>query len=244
MAAESLRDELMQLAGVADAEVDDGADSPTGVRVRLEPDADARLVGVEVQRVLASHGLRSRITDSGDDEALAAEPLEAATEPLEAATEPTEDEPAPVAELDDTAAEAAEPVPPDVPPPPPTPPPVAPAPGPAADAVQAGLASVGVEESADKVEVTATAGDGRIVTQPAEPTEDGLITAAVSAVGTLADGTPPELVSVTPIEAEGARALALVLRRNDGSLVAGAAVVRVGIGYAAGRATWTALREG
>jgi len=71
MAAEILRDELLALAGVAEAEIDDGGDTPSGVRIRLTPDADARTVGVEVQRVLASHGMRSRVT--ADDDAAEAE---------------------------------------------------------------------------------------------------------------------------------------------------------------------------
>jgi hypothetical protein len=61
---ETLRRELMTLDGVAAAEVDDGAAAePSGVRVRLMPGADARAVGVQVQRVLASHGLRSRVSE-------------------------------------------------------------------------------------------------------------------------------------------------------------------------------------
>ena len=111
MAAENLREELMSLDGVAGAEVDESQDSPSGVRVRLEPDADARIVGVEVQRVLASHGMRSRIT--GDEEA--GPEADAQPEP------PTEVAAAVVPE------EAAEllPTPPSVPPPPLEPPPTA-----------------------------------------------------------------------------------------------------------------------
>lgn len=56
----SLRDELLAIDGVLDAEVDDAL-SPGGVKVRLESGADASSVGSRVQEVLATHGLRSRV---------------------------------------------------------------------------------------------------------------------------------------------------------------------------------------
>lgn len=61
VAADSLRDDLLALPGVAEAEVDGDGTSPAGVRVRLAAGADAGPVGVEVQRVLAAHGMRSRV---------------------------------------------------------------------------------------------------------------------------------------------------------------------------------------
>lgn len=61
---DTLHHELMGLPGVAAAEVSQTAGAaPAAVTVRLAPGADARSVGVAVQRVLASHGLRSRVTD-------------------------------------------------------------------------------------------------------------------------------------------------------------------------------------
>lgn len=70
MAAESLRDELLALPGVAAVELDGEGAAPSGVRVRLAPDADPERVGLDVQRVLAAHGMRSRVDDSA-----VAEPL-------------------------------------------------------------------------------------------------------------------------------------------------------------------------
>jgi len=261
--AESLREELMELDGVAEAEVDEAADSPSGVRVRLEPDADARLVGVEVQRVLASHGLRSRITAQDDQED--EEESEPATAPdsepeAEAAPEAGPEagpEPVPEPAPEDVDDEQPEPLmepapipPPTIPPPRLTPPPVVPTtepapaePPPATAAGEAGLASVSVDESRDGVAVTATATDGRLVTQRSDATEAGMFAAAVSAVGTLAEGSPPELISVTPIDANGAQAITVVLERADGTKIAGAAVVKVSAGFAVGRATWAALRD-
>jgi hypothetical protein len=55
-------DQLTRLPGVDTADVDDDGASPQSVRVRLHSGADARAVGVEVQRLLASYGLRSRIS--------------------------------------------------------------------------------------------------------------------------------------------------------------------------------------
>ena len=66
MATESLREALLALPGVAEADVDETSGAPSGVRVTLAPEADGGVVGAEVQRVLATHGLRSRIT-AGDE---------------------------------------------------------------------------------------------------------------------------------------------------------------------------------
>jgi hypothetical protein len=82
---ETLHQELMSLVGVAAAEVDgSGESAPSGVRVRLIPGADARAVGVQVQRVLASHGLRSRVSD----EEIVAPPERGAVEGESSATLP------------------------------------------------------------------------------------------------------------------------------------------------------------
>ena len=64
MAADSLRDELLALPGVAEVELDGEAGAPAGVRIRLAVDADPDRVGLEVQRVLAAHGMRSRVDGS------------------------------------------------------------------------------------------------------------------------------------------------------------------------------------
>jgi len=64
VAAPSLRDELLGLPGVAEVELDGESGAPSGVRIRLAPDADPDEVGLEVQRVLAAHGMRSRVDGS------------------------------------------------------------------------------------------------------------------------------------------------------------------------------------
>ncbi|MBN2114301.1 MAG: hypothetical protein JW785_09265 [Acidimicrobiia bacterium] len=71
VAAPSLRDELLGLPGVAEVELDGEGSAPSGVRIRLAPDADPDRVGLEVQRVLAAYGMRSRV----DGTAVAPPPL-------------------------------------------------------------------------------------------------------------------------------------------------------------------------
>jgi len=66
VAAQSLREQLLALPGVAEAEVDGDDGAPLGVRIRLASEADAESVGGEVQRVLAARGMRSRV-GAGDE---------------------------------------------------------------------------------------------------------------------------------------------------------------------------------
>ncbi|GMQ84486.1 MAG: hypothetical protein BMS9Abin07_0050 [Acidimicrobiia bacterium] len=64
LATDTLRDELLSLPGVESAVVEGDAMTPQGVRVRLATGVDAAVVGEEVQRVLAAHGLRSEMASS------------------------------------------------------------------------------------------------------------------------------------------------------------------------------------
>ncbi len=61
MTADLLRDELLRVPGVESAAIEGDSLTPQGVRVRLSAGVDATAVGVEVQRVLAAHGLRSEM---------------------------------------------------------------------------------------------------------------------------------------------------------------------------------------
>jgi len=65
LAALSLREQLLALPGVAEAEVDGEDAAPAGVRIHLAPDADAAAVGAEVQQVLSARGMRSRLGREG-----------------------------------------------------------------------------------------------------------------------------------------------------------------------------------
>jgi len=237
VAAESLREELLSLPGVAEAEIDESGESPSGVRVKLTPDADARRVGVEVQRILASHGLRSRVSDDDD----------------EAVEEPA---PSPIIALPTMPAQADVERPPSAPPPPPsTPPPSSPpptaappipetaaAPVPAA-APGAGLAAIRTEERRDGIAVTAVSTDGRTVTERGVATIEGLMRAVVLATGALADGRAPKVLSIERTLPNGSEAIMVVVERFDGTRGAGAAMVRAARAYAVGRATWSAMRS-
>jgi len=237
VAESNLRDELLQLPGVAEAEVDESGDSASGVRVRLAPDADARLVGAEVQRVLAAHGMRSRVT--GADEKTEPEESSGDAAPV---PPPAIEAPAPqeiIAAMPPPIAAVSAPS---------TPPSVAtiepPREAPPSAAVDAGLASLRVEESSEGLAVTAVFTDGRTLTQRSGPSEEGMYEAVVSAVGALADGHPPALVSVDGTVAGGSEVMTVVLERADGTRAAGAAVVKASKAFAVARATWSALRGG
>jgi hypothetical protein len=228
MSVDTLRDELLSLPGVADADVEVEGAAPANVRVRLHPEADPRAVGADVQRVLASHGMRSRV--SGDEPAAA----------TPAAAPPVMRPP-------------AEPPPPPRPVmPPPLPEPIVtapPAPAPiSAEAAMAGgvvanLASLTVEESQDGVTVVATATDGRRFSQRTVAAEDAVAAAVVAVVGALADGRPPRLLTTLLGAAEGTEVVTVLVERVDSTRIAGAAVVKAGRPYAVARATWSALRS-
>ncbi|MDJ0961873.1 MAG: hypothetical protein QNJ88_14560 [Acidimicrobiia bacterium] len=59
--ADSLQDELLSIPGIASAEFEGSEEHPVGVRVQLAVGADPDQVGQAVQRVLASHGMRSQM---------------------------------------------------------------------------------------------------------------------------------------------------------------------------------------
>jgi hypothetical protein len=216
MAGHGLHEELMSLRGVIGAEVDpNGEAGPAGVRVRLAPGADARGVGVEIQRVLASYGLRSRVAE---DEIFVASDAAAAPPPEDAddVARPAAGEHAETATPSPETRRAATGVP--------------------------GLASLVVEETMDAVTVTATTTDGRRFSERGEASDAGLARAVVAVVGVLVDGRPSRLLSMSTSEAEGSAILTVLIERAGGARAAGAAVVRAGVPYAVARATWSCLR--
>lgn len=215
MVAHGLHEELMSLRGVAGAEVEaNGEGGSAGVRVRLAPGADARAVGVEVQRVLASHGLRSRVAE---DEIFIASDTDLS----------------PSRDADDAAASGpSEDVEAEAPPPKMS----------AAPTGVPGLASLIVEETMDTVTVTATTIDGRRFSERGEPSDAGIARAVVAVVGVLVDGRPSRLLSMSTSEAEGSTILTVLIERAGGARAAGAAMVRAGVPYAVARATWSCLR--
>lgn len=59
-----LRNELLSLPGVEQAEFDGDSAAPAGVRIRLSPGVDPAVIGEEIRRVLSVHGLRQEIDDA------------------------------------------------------------------------------------------------------------------------------------------------------------------------------------
>jgi len=228
VASSNLRDELRAIPGVADAAVDDVAGEPSDVRVRLRPDADPARVGIEIQRILASHGMRSRVAGRPapfvdapvglptPEPGLGPDSMPGApSPPLDRVDDP--DAPVPVGEFGPPprAAEDDRPV----------------------------LASLALEESAEQVVVTAVASNGMRFTRRAADTTDAALSAAVAAaVGALAEGRPQRLLWVSTETVDGSEVVTVVLEKVDGGRVAGAAVVRAGKAFAVARATFAALR--
>lgn len=66
MPGTTLRDDILAIPGIDNAELDGDGSTPDGVRVRLAFGADPKRVGREVRRVLALHGMRSQLTDVPD----------------------------------------------------------------------------------------------------------------------------------------------------------------------------------
>ena len=62
----TLRDDILAIPGIDNAELDGDSVTPDGVRVRLAFGADSQRVGREVRRVLALHGMRSQLTGVPD----------------------------------------------------------------------------------------------------------------------------------------------------------------------------------
>ncbi len=226
MAAETLQSELLAVPGVASAEVDiaEGA-LPAGVKVSLSPDADARRVGVEVQRVLAAHGMRSRFSSGGDADS------EVLPEVPPIPQLPDDVEPSPVMPpppIDASTAPSIEPVPP--------PPLVAP---PEQIAVSAVL-SVSVEERSDGRTASVVLTDGRRASRAIGFDSDELDTAIIAATAE-AVGVSVTRAAVEWLEVDDGNVVTVVIRRADDSLGAGAGVVRSGRAFAVGIATRSAL---
>lgn len=217
---QTLQSDLLAVPGVESAEVDitDGA-APAGVKVRLAPDADARRVGVEVQRVLAAHGMRSRFSDA--DEVPTEPPLQSPPIP----SPDTPSSPPPEAPSAPVPVVASVPTPPAVAPPMPV-------------SVSA-IESVSVEERVDGLSATVVLADGAQATR-AVAEEEELDAAVVAAVAeaTRQSATP---AAIEWLEVDGGSVVTVVLDTGEGSLAAGAGVKRVGRAYAVAIATRLAL---
>ena len=231
MGAETLQIELLGVPGVSSAEIDAGDGTiPAGVKVSLSPDADARRVGIEVQRVLAAHGMRSRFS-SGEEDPPAVPPT-AVSPP----TPPVPESPPPVAvpimePESEPVAEAVEPAP--------EPPSEA---SPSVRSIPE-LQSVSVEERADGLTASVVLSNGRAASRAidadlgAEGLDAAIVGAVVEAAG---ESVTPKAVEWLDID-EGT-VVTVVVEREDGSLGAGAGVKKIGRAFAVGTATRSALQ--
>ncbi len=227
MSADALRKELMAVPGVVDAEVDGDAVTPSGVRVKLDQAADPAIVEESVRRILASHGMRSRLGPM-------ASPSSGPPPPPGAPGAGRSGAVVPIASFEtvESAPSPAESLPPERPP-------LHPAPQPAEPA----LDQIAVVETRDGVVVTATTVDGRSESRRARWSEGELNEAVIAAVAALVGNEPQPLVlGVEERELGGVATVMVVLERAGGKRVAGAAVVEAGAPFALGKAVWAALQ--
>jgi len=240
--ARSLRSELMSIEGIAAAELDGSDEAPLGVRVQLAAGADAESVGREVERVLASHGMRSH-RPGGEEATTETRDEVAATETGSVVGPGSGPPPPPGAESNGATAD------------------VVPMRGaaaraavswpiadgqpvtharPLAETPERSLDSVSVEEGRDGIAVRVVAGDAA-VTRHVGGGPDGLDTAIVSAL-TEALGVEADLIAVQRGEAGGAKIVTVLLEVAGSGQQVGSAVVGAGAAYAVALAAWRALR--
>ncbi|MDP8959245.1 MAG: hypothetical protein M3N51_08620 [Actinomycetota bacterium] len=207
---------LLMVTGVAEVQLKGNEERPSAVRVLLQPGADAGSVLEDVQRVLADHGLRVRLA-----------PPRVKLEPL-LPPPPPSGRSAPLASPHDDRQVAEQ-----------TPP----TPGPRQQEA-AELDFVRVEESAERLRVTAGRSDGATITRQGRPSPRDLQQTIVTAVAALAvpEGErAPTLVSLKEAEVAGHRVLTVVMENEDGRLQTGSSVVEGGWAFALARAVWMAV---
>jgi hypothetical protein len=226
--AETLQIELLGVPGVSAAEIATGDGAiPAGVKVSLSADADARRVGIEVQRILAAHGMRSRFSSDKEEDS----PLPPSVDDS-SPTPPVPEVSPPVAApptVSPPVAVVVEPVP--------EPPPNAP-PAPAVE-----LRSVSVEERMDGLTASVVMSDGGAASRviAAGLGTEELDAAVVGAVAEAA-GESVTAKAIEWLEIDERTVVTVVVEREDGSLGAGAAVTAIGQAFAVGTATGAALQ--
>jgi hypothetical protein len=227
--AETLQIELLGVPGVSAAEIATGDGAiPTGVKVSLSADADARRVGIEVQRILAAHGMRSRFSSDKEEDS----PLPPSVDDS-SPTPPVPEVSPPVAApptVSPPVAVVVEPVP--------EPPPNAP-PAPAVE-----LRSVSVEERMDGLTASVVMSDGGAASRviAAGLGTEELDAAVVGAVAEAA-GESVTARAIEWLEIDERTVVTVVVERGDGSLGAGAGVTKIGRAFVVGTATSAALQS-
>lgn len=215
MTARSLRDDLLAIPGIEDAEIDGDSVAPAGVTVRMAPGIDSAEVSRDVQRVLAAHGLRSEMVTPQPDDAAAA--------PLRLAEPPPPDEAAPPHRSEPARPRVEVSI------------------HPARERV---LTSVAVAEQRSGMSVVLLGSDGsaatRTIEAPEGELEERIDEAVIEAVAELLDVSPPRLIEVAVREVAGSRVVTVLLERS-GLRMVGSAVAPGTRAYAVGRAAWVAL---
>jgi hypothetical protein len=231
VAADSLRDELLAIPGIDGAELDDDG-GVSGVRVQLAAGADPDRVGVAVQRVLATHGMRSTVTPNPIPTAGPPPPPGAASVVAfpqggrEGATGDRTVVVPPEANRSDEGSDTEEPVPVSRPISPPV------------------LDVVTVEEGGAGVMVQVVGRDGSRVERRARSTGKGLDEAVVAAVADLVGANPPpQVVGIHDETVGDAHSVTVVIEVGGAAYRAGAAVVEAGRSFAVAQAAWMALTE-
>lgn len=243
METRSLQDDLLAIDGVEHAEVDGDGSSPSGLRIRVSHDADQRLVGESIRRVLSAHGL-------GTDTQLPGEPSVTGDTPESAVAMASVSEiaaqaaPATVSTLeavDDSRDEGQASYEPLLEPPHRSSATDTGPPGTTRPA-RVTIEKVAVEEGRDGIVITVVASDGQSETELARSTDGGVEHAVVLAASRLASpGAPdPIVIEIEERRVEGVDIVMIVLDDN-GVVKAGSAVVGAGQAFALGRATWAAM---
>lgn len=219
--ADSLRAELLAIDGIAAAELDGTDEAPLGVRVQLAAGANPDSVGIEVEKVLANHGMKSHL--AGDDESVEPEPShqqpggpppppgaggDAAILPMRGVVEQSVVTEVPVVE-ETEAPHAPE------------------------------LESVAVEESRDGISIRLVVGGETVMRQVGSGPE-GMDAAIVAALGQSL-GIEADHVATQRIEAGESRIVTVLLEVAGQGQQVGSAVVVAGEAYAMAQAAWKAL---
>ena len=246
----------MAISGILSAEFEGDATTPEGVRVQLAPGADPDMVGREVRRVLAGHGMRSQMTAPAIAPRSAPPPPEPRTvinlaefgpdardrrnDPASASDEAVPPAPdAPESRSTDRvepAVAAGEPADPE---------PVGEDAGalreqtPTAESVPI-LGDVTVTQRGSGVVVSVAAGD-RVTMRPAVASEGGIDAALLAAVCELLDVAPlPSVVAVSTAEVGSTEVVSVLIDDGTGRR-AGSAVNQGNRSWAVARAFWSAV---
>jgi hypothetical protein len=240
VAAGLLRDDLLSLPGVERADLDGGETNPFGIRVRLAPGADSAVLGEEIRRVLAAHGLRSEVVGVRSGAApIGAHPSAAPlrdTRPVVAIDEM----PASDGASEHEAADRSEPVIVIDEPPVPREDPHQERTG-GRGGSPTGLDAVAVVEDREGITITASGAGGTASARAATTARPAVDQAVVSAVARLVGVVAVPLIRSIDEREIGDTAVATVVIDEGGERLVGSAVVEGGWAYALGRAAWAAF---